>query len=166
MSQSFKNGAAIDFQVSHCAEVHLTTLLTTYQDLVSRFTLDSASEFLFGSCTNSLQQPLPSAASVTAPRQSLHNRAEETVSTHGFAEAFRAAEHVCSDRAWRGGTWPLFEMLENKSAKHMEIIDRFLDPIVKNALMRKDTNASVEERPSHDEDGKTLLDHLVDYTSG
>ncbi|EPS96209.1 hypothetical protein FOMPIDRAFT_1130934 [Fomitopsis schrenkii] len=145
MSQSFHNGTAVDFQ-----------------DLVSRFTLDAASEFLFGSCIDSLKQPLRSTASHTG---STHHPGEETVSSHDFAEAFRAAEHVCSDRAWRTGLWPLFEMLEDKSAKHVEIIKRFLDPIVKDALRRKDTNASTDRRHLEDEKDKTLLDHLVDYTS-
>lgn len=57
-------------------------------------------------------------------------------------------------------------MLEDKSAKHVEIIKRFLDPIVKDALRRKDTNASTDRRHLEDEKDKTLLDHLVDYTSG
>ena len=136
------------------------------QDLVSRFSLDSASEFLFGSCINSLKQPLQSAAYVAVSGSPAYHHHRGTVSSYDFAEAFRAAEHVCSDRAWRGGTWPLFEILENKSAKHMEVIDRFLDPIVKEALTRKNANVSIDTHYSQDDNDSTLLDHLVGCTTG
>ncbi|KAI0729732.1 cytochrome P450 [Fomitopsis betulina] len=147
MSKSFSHGTAVDFQ-----------------DLVSQFTLDSASEFLFGLCIDSLRQPPRSTVSNTLPRGSTYHPVKAAVSTREFAEAFRAAEHVCSDRAWRGGLWPLFEMLENKNAKHVEIIERFLDPIVEDALRRKDANTCADRPHLEGENEKTLLDHLVHYT--
>lgn len=57
-------------------------------------------------------------------------------------------------------------MLENKNAKHVEIIERFLDPIVEDALRRKDANTCADRPHLEGENEKTLLDHLVHYTLG
>ena len=45
-----KEGYAVDIQVSFCAIHQHFFILTFFQDVVSRFTLDSATEFLFGMC--------------------------------------------------------------------------------------------------------------------
>ncbi|KAH9918439.1 cytochrome P450 [Fomitopsis serialis] len=146
MNQRFDAGTAVDFQ-----------------DLVSRFTLDAASEFLFGSCVRSLQSPLPTLASVAIGPPN-HASARATIAQR-FATAFQEAEHVCSERAWRGWIWPLFEAFENKSTKHMQVVDQFLEPIVQDALRKRDMKSSEGEESANVDDEETFLDHLVRYTS-
>ncbi|KZT68533.1 cytochrome P450 [Daedalea quercina L-15889] len=147
MSQSFCNNHAVDFQ-----------------DLVSRFTLDSAAEFLFGTCVNSLQLPLPISGLIPTIGRSKY-AAVSTTTAESFADSFREAEHVCSDRAWRGWIWPLFEMFENKTSKHMKAVDQFLEPIIRDALRKKDMKSSEAERSVKDVEDGTFLDNLVHYTS-
>ncbi|KAH9834523.1 cytochrome P450 [Rhodofomes roseus] len=145
MCHRFRSGAAIDFQ-----------------DLVSRFTLDSASEFLFGFCVDSLG----STPQITT-EGSLMDDATQVITARRFATAFQEAEHVCSERAWRGWIWPLFETLENKSTSHMKVVDEFLKPIIKDALKKKAASADARRGQSgaDKDDKETFLENLVQYTS-
>ncbi|KZT71411.1 cytochrome P450 [Daedalea quercina L-15889] len=159
MSERLRAGYAIDFQ-----------------DLVSRFTLDSATEFLFGACVHSLRSTLPfpynlSASSPfaasTMPLVSEHDKAE------AFATAFSVAEHLCAERVMMGKIWPLWEMRKDKSREHMRVVDEYLHPILEEALRKKsqrerEEKAKGEKRPEEVdgiEEEETLLDHLVKFTS-
>ena len=68
MKERFRNGHALDFQ-----------------DLISRFTLDSATEFLFGHCVHSLRHDLPYAHN---DRPSLEVAAPSKGASALFSEAF------------------------------------------------------------------------------
>ncbi|KAI0934646.1 hypothetical protein AcV5_006421 [Taiwanofungus camphoratus] len=172
MGARFRAGHAVDFQ-----------------DLISRFTLDSATEFLFGATVHSLRTPLPvshnaapplssstppSSQSISAPDSSyafLHSgEAAEPPSSQAFSTAFNGAMQVISDRPRLGLIWPLFEMFRNKSDKYMRVVDAFLAPILEEAVRKreekhwrgkKDDEGAEEEE--EDEEG-TLLDSLVRYT--
>ncbi|EPT04095.1 hypothetical protein FOMPIDRAFT_1022169 [Fomitopsis schrenkii] len=158
MSERIRAGYAIDFQ-----------------DLISRFTLDSATEFLFGACVHSLRSTLPfphnvsasspfASAALTPPAEKVLDEAE------GFASAFLKAEHLCAERATQGKLWPLWEMREDKSRQYMRIVDAYLHPILEEALAKKarrereETAKRVEEAVEIEEE-ETLLDHLVKFTS-
>jgi len=152
-----------------------------FQDLVSRFTLDSATEFLFGSCVHSLSASLPYSPRLSMP-----------ASTHPsdfFATSFTSAQNVISQRTRIGYTWPLWEMfnLGNRVKRDMSVIKGFIGPIVEDALKEREERkrAYLEEMMggekaragdekvdvSVDEggvksvpEGETLLGHLVKET--
>ncbi|EMD40964.1 hypothetical protein CERSUDRAFT_111537 [Gelatoporia subvermispora B] len=133
-----------------------------FQDLVSRFTLDSASEFLFGTCVHSLQAPLP------YPHNVLDIDADKyTPSTADeFANAFSSAQRILAERMNSSWIWPLQEIFRTKTDKHMKVVDDFINPILQEALGKherrlKDKKSSTDE----EEDSETLLDSLVKSTS-
>ena len=64
-----------------------------FQDLVSRFTLDSATEFLFGSCVHSLRSEAPPP----------------------FGLAFSRVQHQLAQRSRAAPLWPLFELFRDKT---------------------------------------------------
>ncbi|KAJ8589112.1 cytochrome P450 [Rhizopogon salebrosus TDB-379] len=142
MNERFRVGLAIDFQ-----------------DLISRFTLDSASEFLFGHCINSLSAGLPYPYDATqAP-----NAIEADDAAGAFSDAFSRAQLVINRRVTIGQTWPLIEILADHTAQHMKVVDAFLDPILKDALAKHSATAKIGISESADDE--TLVDHLVKLTS-
>ncbi|OSX56951.1 hypothetical protein POSPLADRAFT_1067971 [Postia placenta MAD-698-R-SB12] len=156
MTERFHSGYAVDFQ-----------------DLISRFTLDSATEFLFGSCVNSLHSPLPYPHN-QHPTPFSHPSSKSLASNPSRAEAvasaFMRAQIVLAERVAMGAIWPLLEMRKSRTGEHMRIIDEYLDPILKDALRRKEDMANIgagihDDKESSDTDGETLLDHLVRLTS-
>ncbi|KAG1824289.1 cytochrome P450 [Suillus variegatus] len=134
-------------------------LAIDFQDLISRFTLDSASEFLFGHCIDSLSAGLPYP----------HNATESTNAIQGdnaaatFAYAFSQAQQAINRRVSIGQTWPLVEILADGTAQHMKVVNAFLDPILKDALEKRST--AVEFDKNEFADDQTLVDHLVNLTS-
>lgn len=144
-----------------------TSDITTAQDLIARFTLDSASEFLFGSCVHSLHSTLPySVNAFPPPPPAPKVRSPSDV----FAEAFLASQHIVSTRSRAGWIWPLLEFFKSKTDEHMKIVDAFLDPILEDALKKKeariaDGSWNKEGEKDKAEEWETLLDHLVRYTS-
>ncbi|CAG8700016.1 15178_t:CDS:2, partial [Acaulospora colombiana] len=71
------------------------------QDLLARFTMDSASEFLFGKCLDTLKGRMPVAGQAKlGTRGSAHANATED-SFGDFATAFEKAQMVLSNRAVR-----------------------------------------------------------------
>ncbi|KAI0677045.1 cytochrome P450 monooxygenase pc-3 [Trametes maxima] len=146
MKERFSGGHAVDFQ-----------------DVISRFTLDSATEFLFGACVQSLHSDLPYAHNdPIAPQLTRTPNVAER-----FSAAFSSAQHVISMRSRTGWMWHLEELLHDKSAEHMAIVDAFLRPILEEAIA-KNRSAKTQQRLVHPEspaDEETLLDHLVKQTN-
>jgi len=128
------------------------------QDLFCRFTIDSASEFLFGSDVRSLSAdlPYPSTAKAAASRR-VH-------SSDSFANAFQKAQVASAARSRFGQFWPLVEFWENKVEKEVQTVFDYVDPIVKRALETKKAK-ELSGAEGEDED-ETLLEHLVKLTDG
>ncbi|CAL1701116.1 unnamed protein product [Somion occarium] len=149
IKERMKTGEAIDFQ-----------------DLISRFTLDSATEFLFGSCVHSLESDLPYPSSSSSPFKSTK---KELSRPEAFAKAFQESQEVISSRGRTGWAWPFFEIFSDKSAKPMRIVDDFLDPILKDALEKakrdQDGRLIKKDNPDEVDEDETLLDHLVRFTT-
>lgn len=151
IQQRLREGYAIDFQ-----------------DLVSRFTLDSATEFLFGNCVHSLRAglPYPENANPSIARRTTGHAAEV------FAQAFAEAQLEIAMRLRVGKTWPLWEILRDKTKQPMKVVDAFLNPILAEALRKKhelQASGKLEEKDQGKEDiedDETLLDHLVKMTDG
>ncbi|KAG2158407.1 cytochrome P450 [Suillus bovinus] len=133
-------------------------LAIDFQDLISRFTLDSASEFLFGHCTDSLSAELP------FPRNT--GESTDTIQRDiiaAFSDAFSQAQHAISRRLILGSTWPMTEILADSTAQDMKVVSEFLDPIFEAALRRHSTAAKSDE--NNTAGNETLVDHLVKLTS-
>ncbi|KAG2133190.1 cytochrome P450 [Suillus bovinus] len=156
--ERFKMDLAIDFQVGLQLGILTSLLKNCPQDLISRFTLDSASEFLFGHCTDSLSAELP------FPRNT--GESTDTIQRDiiaAFSDVFSQAQHAISRRLILGSTWPMTEILADSTAQDMKVVSEFLDPIFEAALRRHSTAAKSDE--NNTAGNETLVDHLVKLTS-
>ena len=131
-----------------------------FQDLMGRFALDSATEFLFGHCVHSLDAGLPyphnlsdTPANILTPEKQVAN---------DLSAALLDAQFAVGQRERFGFVWPLREVFENKTKKPMKVIDAFIEPIVADAIAKNDIRR--EEKVSEEDEG-TLLDHLIQVTS-
>lgn len=162
MKLRLRAGYPVDFQVSLMIDVPPAEALCTHsQDLASRFTLDSATDFLFGHCVDSLNAPLPYPHNVNVPTQDrIRNAADD------FAEAFGKAQHVIASRARVNWVWPLLELFGDKTKDSVKTVNAYLDPILKDALRKAKLNPTNELEKDVIGENETLLDFLVKRTTG
>ncbi|GJJ08896.1 hypothetical protein Clacol_003116 [Clathrus columnatus] len=131
-----------------------------FQDVMSRLTLDSATEFLFGSCVHSLAAPLPYA----------HNspRTTNVTSLHindRFAKAFAEAQAEVTLRSRLGDLWPLRDIFGDQTRDSMAIINEYIDPILQEAIENKKPKSKGGDAQAEKLEGpETLLSHLVQET--
>ncbi|KZS95633.1 cytochrome P450 monooxygenase pc-3 [Sistotremastrum niveocremeum HHB9708] len=135
-----------------------------FQDLVSRFTLDSATEFLFGSNVHSLANGLPYP--YTSPKSSSNSLSADT---DLFANSFNNALLTIATRGRIGPIWPLGEIFKDKTAEDMKVITAFIKPIVRQAIAQKQENAKLGRDLGGNgkeevAEGETMLSHLVKST--
>ncbi|KAG6830203.1 hypothetical protein H0H92_001790 [Tricholoma furcatifolium] len=134
------------------------------QDLASRFTMDSATEFLFSKDVQSLGAGLP------YPHYSslAHSEAAERHPANIFSKAFDEAQRLLAFRARYGASWPLTEFWKDKVKEKMVPIFEFIDPILSAAVERnKELNNGEKLGANVDrevQDGESLIDHLIKYT--
>ncbi|GJE99948.1 cytochrome P450 [Phanerochaete sordida] len=126
------------------------------QDLFARFTLDSASEFLFGKCLETLHGTLPVAG--RAKMGPKGTASEDSFGT--FAWAFEDVQMQISRRTRIGKPWPLFELFRDKTAPSVAIVQDWLRPIVREALERKAAAAAGKDDGAEG----TFLSHLTNST--
>lgn len=135
-----------------------------FQDIVSRFTMDSATDFLFGVDVHSLSSPLPLPGSSPA-----------TISeTNRFTAAFiRSLEAVATRVRWRGKGWQVNEFWKDKTTEDMKVLYEFIEPILDGALKEKAAKRERDEKVNVTTDEgaeglaevkETLLAHLVSVT--
>ena len=139
MKERFKEGIAVDVQ-----------------DVLSRFTMDTATEFLFGQNVKSLSADLPYPS--TCNKASLRTHPSDR-----FAFAFNRAQENTFPRGIFGELWPLVDFWEDSVAKDKKITYEFTDPLIQAALEKKKAAKGMYEV---DRDDSTLLDHLVHQTDG
>ena len=136
---------------------------------MSRFTLDTATEFLFGTFVHSLSTGLPYPHNVVSSIP-LDSEPAAASSSKAFSDAVFGALKMIAERQRFGWIWPLLEIFGDKTRKPMKIVDGFIQPIVKEALAKKRAGKlnekKREEASAHLEEGETLLDHLVQVTEG
>ncbi|KAJ6614110.1 cytochrome P450 monooxygenase pc-3 [Mycena sp. CBHHK59/15] len=132
-----------------------------FQDLIGRFTMDSASEFLFNACVHSLKANLPYPHNVAFPPP--QSNSPEAQAAIKFTDAFSMAMMRISQREVLGRLWPLFEIFGDKTAEPMRTISEYLDPIIV-AAMEKKRLAGPKEK-SDDDDELSLLNDLLNTTS-
>ncbi|KAJ7065671.1 cytochrome P450 [Mycena amicta] len=142
-----------------------------FQDMVARFTMDTATAFLFGRDVHSLDEGLvyPHHVQVQAPTDSSKTQGE----ARAFAAAFQEAQTVTALRLRLGPHWPLAEFWTDRLEKPMSVVRQFLDPILREAVERKRAkgveedvlkSAGEEVIDREVQEGESLLDHLVNYT--
>lgn len=131
------------------------------QDMYARFTLDAASEFLFGKNVDTLSGRLPQPGS-TAMSAKGSSTADEFGS---FAQAFEDAQALVMLRVRRGYFWPVYELFkEDPHRRHMAVIEKWLEPLVQDALKNKaDMQKSGFKNPL---DQSVFLQYLADNTAG
>lgn len=137
-----------------------------WQDLVSRFTMDSATEFLFGKDVRSLDAPLPVPSKFAQPESASAAAGEHPADR--FVNAFQKALEETAVRGRYLQSWPLLEVRKDRVKKYLGAVDEFIDPIVDEALRKKAAaGADVEKEKEREvRDDETLLEHLVKYTDG
>ncbi|KAJ7086135.1 cytochrome P450 monooxygenase pc-1 [Mycena belliarum] len=131
-----------------------------FQDLISRFTMDAATEFLFGTCVDSLSAVLPLPYNAARP---------PTQQVNDFPTAFGDVMLQIAFRERVGWVWPLLEIFGDRTAKSMKTVRQFVDPIIRDAVERKKGNKevnNVEFEGADAGDSDTLLDELLNSTTG
>ncbi|KAJ3889160.1 cytochrome P450 monooxygenase pc-1 [Lentinula edodes] len=151
MKTRFQAGYAVDFQ-----------------DLIGRFTLDSATEFLFGSCVNSLAAGLPypynvapTVVTLLSPNASAFSLARD------FSNAFLEAQEAVSSRERFSMIWPVLEIHKDRTKEPMKVINAFIQPIVDEAVAKMRSQKELGQMSglaADIDDNETLLDHLVKQT--
>ena len=127
------------------------------QDLLSRYTIDTATEFLFGQDVKSLSGELPYPSTYGGHAPPRNHPSDE------FTSAFSRAREHSYPRAIFAKEWRLTEFWEDKVETQMEMANLFLDPLVNTALQRK---RDAKRAHAVDQGDETLLDHLVQQTDG
>jgi len=125
------------------------------QDVLFRFTLDTATEFLFGRDVRSLSAELPYPSTYKRYTRLTHPSDE-------FALAFNRAQEYTFSRVVYGKLWPLVEFWKDTVAPQRSLTDKFIDPLIEAALQKKNVNGVYE----FDKKEGSLLDHLVHQTDG
>ncbi|QRV93088.1 cytochrome P450 family protein [Ceratobasidium sp. AG-Ba] len=125
-----------------------------FQDIVARFTLDAATEFLFGKDIRSLDSPLP------------YPHAPPTDKSASFALAFGRAQEGLAIRLGLAVLWPLFELFHDRTREDMRVIEAYVKPILREKLEEKKKNGTITKKDDAEDGGDTLLDHLVQHTDG
>ncbi|KAG1731772.1 cytochrome P450 [Suillus lakei] len=133
-----------------------------FKDMISRFTMDSATEFLLGKDVCSLSAGLiyPPSSPLSKDPAVLHHPANQ------FAHAFHEAQVFTIPRGTIGAVWRVLEFWEDKVKKHMKVCHSFIDPILTEALEKKKALGNNRSLTSSAQDkevqeGDALIDHLV-----
>ena len=114
------------------------------EDLIARFTVDTASEFLFGENLNLLSYGNDGFGS--------------------FTNAFMDIQALICKRNLLGNFWPLLELFEDKSEQHKQVIRSWVDPLVIRAVrIQKEIK---EKGQTVNPDDCTFLEYLATTTQG
>ncbi|KAF9448161.1 cytochrome P450 [Macrolepiota fuliginosa MF-IS2] len=151
LAERLREGVAVDFQ-----------------DLIGRFTLDAATEFLFGHNVQSLSGILPypyNHPSHISLSTTACDGGEGKFST-GFVQAFVEAQMITS-RRWRFSVhWPLLEFWKDDMKKPIGVVKELIEPIVKEAVRKKQQRVftALGGKVEEETEEETLLENLVNET--
>ena len=131
------------------------------QDMYARFTLDAASEFLFGKNVDTLSGHLPEPGNTE-----MSAKGSATADAFGsFAQAFEEAQELIMLRVRRGYFWPVYELFKtDPHRKHMAVIEKWLEPLVRDALKNKSEMQKAGFKNPLDQ--SVFLQYLADNTEG
>ena len=146
-----------DLVISKLKERFNRGIAVNVQDLLSRYTMDTATGFLFGQDVKSLSGELPYPSTYKGYTPSRDHPSDK------FTSAFNRAQEYSYPRGFLEKAWRLAEFWEDKVKTQMGMTNEFIDPLVHAALQKKRDAKGVYE--VNMDDG-TLLDHLVQQTDG
>ncbi|KAF5354945.1 hypothetical protein D9756_005644 [Leucocoprinus leucothites] len=129
-----------------------------FQDLAARFTLDSATEFLFKNDVRSLSAGLPYPVH-PSPFTKANPPSFINHPSNIFVEAFVTSQDITAMRTQLGDLWPLSEFWKDTVGPLRKVLDGFVQPFIEKGFREKET------RDGSDKSSETLLDFLVDKTS-
>ena len=89
--------------------------------------------------------------------------ARELTREEAFSQALLSARMVLSDRLYMGPAWLVLEFFKERTEPHMEVIYRFLNPILEEGLAK---HAARTKAGLTDRENETLLDSLLRETMG
>ncbi|TEB23871.1 cytochrome P450 monooxygenase pc-1 [Coprinellus micaceus] len=138
-----------------------------FQDVMLRFTLDTATDFLFGSSVDAL------SAGFSYPHNASRRNVESEQSASAkaadeFSWAFAKCQEIIAVRERMSWMWPLAEIRRDLTEVPMKIVKSYIEPIVQAAIERKRGEPNivqVKEEKSAGQDDKTLLDYLLQSTT-
>lgn len=130
--------------------------------MIYRFTLDSACEFLFGTKLQTLDFELAYPHIKSGSPGDRTESSREMSPAEAFSRALIGAETVLNDRLNNGELWALQEFFKEKSDPHMEVINKFLNPVLEEGLAK---HAARTEAGVINSEDKTLLDSLLQETT-
>jgi hypothetical protein len=124
--------------------------------------LDSATEFLVGSAVGSLSAKLPYPAWASNLNEPSFNNHPSNI----FAKAFSEGLSNTALRISLGNDWPLFEFWSDKVVPLRKVMDEFTEPLMEEAIAKRNLELSRNGTDIKDDGSETLLDHLVKHTEG
>ena len=140
------------------------SLFHAQKDIATRFTLDSATEFLFGMDVHSLSTPMPYPYNSPQAQETAKSSSHLDSATR-FAKAISEAQSISLSRLRFGLLWPLSEFWHDRMEEPMKIVHELIDPIVVDAIAKRKLLDSSPEKSSTDRE-KTLLEDLASSTGG
>lgn len=147
----------ISLMKSRMAEGHAVD----FQDAVGRFTLDSATEFLFGKDVGSLSAgiPYPASSGVTDPASFTNHP------SNSFVRAFFEGQEGTVKRFQLGPLWRLSEFWKDVVISSRATINDYVDPMIAEAIAAKKSLKGSNLAGEKSEDA-SLLAQLVENTQG
>ena len=120
-----------DLVISKLKERFSHGISVNAQDLLSRYTMDTATEFLFGQDVKSLSAGLPYPSTYTGSIPPRDHPSDK------FTHAFNQAQQCAFPRGLFASAWRLLEFWEDTVWTQMEITNQFIDPLIHVALQKK-----------------------------
>jgi len=133
--------------------------------VASRFTLDSATEFLFGHDIGTLSDPLPYPFFHPSSSNDTGSPETQTFSAR-FSHAFNDAQSSTAFRSRFGEMWPLIEFWKDKTKEKIKPVHEFLEPIIKEGVRRVQAAKARAREGEKEEETEIVLDHLINYIQG
>jgi hypothetical protein len=148
-----------DYALNQAKERLAEGVSIDFQDLTARFTLDSATEFLFGAKVDSISAGIPFPPPlVSRTPQSFYDHPSTP-----FVNAFGRAQALTVLRTNYGPAWPLTEFWKDDVKPLREVVDEFVTPLMSDALekQKQDTQAGIAKATQEE---SNVLAHLVGDT--
>ena len=137
-----------------------------FQDVASRFTIDSATEFLFGKevCTLAMGIVYPPSSPLSKDPVFLNHPANR------FVCVFQESQVATAQHTNYGFSWHFTEFWKNKVEEHMKVCFESIDPIIVDTLAQKREKGYVglgaQDAMKEVKEEETLWGHLVNFTEG
>jgi hypothetical protein len=117
---------------------------------------------LFGHDVGSLSANIPYPASAAhLNKSSFHNHPSII-----FAKAFTEGQNLTAIRTSLGHDWPLREFGSDKVAPFRKVMDSFTEPLMEEALAKRNLELSKGADAKDDDEKGNLLEYLVKHTQG